>query len=166
MIKIKVLVTGLLLASAITSYAQEISKNTLGLRFGGGDGFGTEVSYQRGLGNNNRLEIDLGWKSNSDFDGFKLVGVYQWVWNLEGNFNWYAGVGGGVGNYDYDYREGDDRFRDSETFLLVAGQVGIEYNFDEVPIQLSLDTRPELGFGDFVDDLDFDIALGIRYRFK
>lgn len=163
---IKIYITVLLFAFVLTSNSQEISKNVLGFRLGGGDGFGTEVSYQRGLSNNNRLEVDLGWKSNSDFDGFKLVGVYQWLWNLEGNFNWYAGAGGGAGNYDYDFRIGNERIRDSETFLLLAGQIGIEYNFDEVPIQLSLDTRPELGFGDFIDDLDFDIALGIRYRFK
>jgi hypothetical protein len=48
--------------------------------------------------------------------------------------------------------------------VFVAGNVGIEYIFD-IPLLLSLDFRPELGFGDFNDDLDFDIALGIRYRF-
>ncbi len=163
--KVKYYFSAVFLALFFNSYSQEISKNTLGLRFGGGDGFGTEVSYQRGLENNNRLEIDLGWKNNDNFDGFKLVGVYQWVWNLEGNFNWYAGAGAGLGNYDYEIRVDNDKFNESETFLLAAGQVGIEYNFDEIPLQLSLDTRPELGFGDFVDDLDFDIALGIRYRF-
>jgi hypothetical protein len=23
--------------------------------------------------------------------------LYQWVWNIDGGFNWYAGVGGGLG---------------------------------------------------------------------
>ena len=53
---------------------------------------------------------------------------------------------------------------DDETFIFAAGDIGIEYNFD-IPLQLSLDFRPELGFGNYSDDLDFDIALGIRYRF-
>lgn len=140
--------------------AQEIAKNALGLRLGDSDGFGTEVSYQRALGDNNRLEVDLGWRSGNNYDGFKLAGLYQWVWHLDGDFNWYAGAGGGLGSYSYDVPGGDH----SETFAFIAGDVGIEYSFD-FPLLLSLDFRPELGFGDFNDDLDFDIALGIRYQF-
>ncbi len=139
--------------------AQEIADNAIGLRLGDSDGFGAEISYQRALGDNNRLEADLGWRSGNDYDGFKLTGLYQWVWELDGNFNWYAGAGGGLGSYSFDNNNFDD-----ETFFFVAGDIGIEYNFD-IPLLLSLDFRPELGFGDFRDDLDFDIALGIRYQF-
>ncbi|WP_299114139.1 hypothetical protein [uncultured Winogradskyella sp.] len=139
--------------------AQEIADNAIGLRLGDSDGFGAEISYQRALGDNNRLEVDLGWRSGNNYDGFKLTGIYQWVWELDGNFNWYAGAGGGFGSYSFDDNDFDD-----ETFFFVAGDVGIEYNFD-IPLILSLDFRPELGFGDFRDDLDFDIALGIRYQF-
>ncbi|WP_047546393.1 hypothetical protein [Psychroserpens sp. Hel_I_66] len=145
------------------SNAQDISDNAIGLRLGDSDGFGAEISYQRGLGDNNRVEIDLGLRSGNGYDGFKLAGIYQWVWNIEGGFNWYAGVGGGVGSYSFD-KPFNDNNDDSETFFFAAGDIGIEYNFD-FPLQLSLDARPELGFGDFRDDLDFDIALGIRYRF-
>ena len=137
--------------------AQDIADNAIGLRLGGGDGFGTEVSYQRFLGGNNRLEVDLGLRSGSDFDGFKLVGLYQWVWVLDGDFNWYAGVGGGLGSYDTNNSG-------SEAFAVAAGNIGIEYSFD-IPLMLSLDFRPELGFGNINNDLNFDIALGIRYQF-
>lgn len=141
------------------SSAQDISPNAIGLRLGDSDGFGAEISYQRALGDNNRLEFDLGWRSGNTFDGFKLAGLYQWVWNIDGGFNWYAGVGGGVGSYSFDNNELDD-----ETFLFAAGDIGIEYDFD-IPLLISLDFRPELGFGTYTDDLDFDIALGIRYQF-
>ena len=141
------------------SQAQEIADNAIGLRLGDSDGFGAEISYQRALGDNNRLELDLGWRSGNSFDGFKLTGLYQWVWSLDGNFNWYVGAGGGVGSYDFDAP-----INDSETFFFAAGDIGIEYNFN-IPLLLSLDFRPEIGFGDFNDDTDFDIALGIRYQF-
>ncbi|OUS00932.1 hypothetical protein A9Q86_09285 [Flavobacteriales bacterium 33_180_T64] len=145
-----------------TVNAQDISDNAIGLRLGDSDGFGAQISYQRALGENNRLELDLGITSGNNYDGFKLAGVYQWVWALDGDFNWYAGVGGGIGSINLDNTpQGVD---DSETFIFAAGNIGIEYNFD-IPLQLSLDARPELGFGDYRDDLDFDIALGIRYRF-
>jgi len=146
---------------ASLSSAQDIAKNAIGLRIGDSNGFGTEVSYQRALGESNRLEADLGWRSGRDYTGFKLVGLYQWVWHLDGDFNWYAGAGGGFGTYDYDNTNGKDYNR---TFGLLAGDVGVEYSFD-FPLLLSLDFRPELGFGSSTTDLDFDIALGVRYQF-
>jgi hypothetical protein len=156
------LLTAVILGFGFAATAQEISKNAIGLRLGDNDGFGGEVSYQRALGDNNRLELDLGLRSGKNHDGFKLAGLYQWVWPIENRFNWYAGVGGGLGSYDY---KDDSPFKDeSETFIFAAGDIGIEYNF-EIPLILSLDARPELGFGDFRNDLDFDIALSIRYQF-
>lgn len=140
--------------------AQEISENAIGLRFGDNDGLGAEVSYQRGLGDNNRLEFDLGWRSSSNFDAFKLTGLYQWIFPLDGSFNWYVGAGGGLASFSgKKLLDGE-----SETALFAAGDIGIEYNFD-IPLLLSLDFRPEIGFGDFDDDLNFDIALGVRYQF-
>ena len=147
------------------SVAQEISKNALGLRLGDGNGFGAEISYQRAISSSNRLEFDLGWRDEDHFDAFKLTGLYQWVFPIEGGFNWYAGAGGGFGSYDGDRAWFDKHHHDhSGTFLFLAGDVGIEYNFN-IPLLLSLDFRPELGFNDFDDDLGFDIGLGIRYQF-
>ncbi len=159
----------MLFGIAISANAQDISKNALGLRLGDNDGFGGEISYQRGLSGNNRLELDLGFRNSKDVDAFKLAALYQWVWNIEGGFNWYAGVGGGIGSWSYDRRIGNDRYKDSGTILFVAGDLGIEYNFDEAPIQLSLDIRPELYFNSDnyrEDNFGPDIALGIRYRFN
>ena len=137
--------------------AQRISKNALGLRLGDNDGFGGEISYQRYLHENNRLEFDLGWRDSNNVDAFKLVGLYQWVMPIDGGFNWYVGAGGGLGSFDAGDNDG--------TFLLVAGDIGIEYDF-EIPLLISLDMRPELGFNDnYSDDLDLDIALGLRYQF-
>ncbi|WP_034045205.1 hypothetical protein [Wocania ichthyoenteri] len=144
--------------------AQDISKNAIGLRLGDSDGFGAEISYQHALGENNRLELDLGWRDGKNYDGFKLAGLYQWVWDLDGGFNWYAGVGGGLGSFSVNVPGQKDI---TDTFVFAAGDIGIEYNFD-IPLLLSLDFRPEIGFGDDLydnNDLDFDIALGIRYQF-
>ncbi|MBT8253754.1 MAG: hypothetical protein KJN68_07270 [Bacteroidia bacterium] len=149
-------------AIANVSYGQSISNHAIGLRLGDSDGFGAEISYQLGIGDNNRLEFGLGWRDGSNYDAVRAIGLYQWVWNLDGNFNWYAGVGGGFASYSIDnLPAGSD---DSDTALLAAGDIGIEYDFN-IPLLISLDFRPEIGFGDFNDDLDFDIALGIRYQF-
>lgn len=163
----KVLLTAIILLSLVFSaQSQNISKNALGLRLGDNDGFGGEISYQRGLSKNNRLELDLGFRNSNDVDAFKLSGIYQWVWNIDGGFNWYAGVGGGLGSWNYDYRINGNQYKDNGTFIFVAGDLGVEYNFD-VPIQLALDIRPELYFNDNYRDDNFgpDLALSIRYRF-
>ncbi|MFI2743653.1 hypothetical protein ACG2LH_13010 [Zhouia sp. PK063] len=143
--------------------AQSISENALGLRLGDSDGFGAEISYQRALASNNRLEFDLGWRDGNHYDAFKLTGLYQWVWNIDGGFNWYAGAGAGVGSwsYDSDYNDHND---DDGVFAAIDGNLGIEYNFD-IPLLISLDFRPEFGINDYDDNVDFDIALGIRYQF-
>ena len=155
-----ILSTIMLIGLAFTTQAQDISKNALGLRLGDNDGFGAEISYQRGLSKNNRLELDLGWRNNNDVDAFKLAALYQWVWNIDGGFNWYAGVGGGIGSWN------DNNFDDNGTFAFAAGDIGIEYGFDEVPILLSLDFRPEIGAVNYYgNNYSSDIALAIRFQF-
>lgn len=164
----------MLVGLAFTAQAQAPGeKNAIGLRLGDNDGFGGEVSYQRWLGESNRLEFDLGWRDSRYYDAVKLVGLYQWVWNIEGGFNWYVGAGGGLGSWKYNNdvppwldNNNNNGYDESGTFLLLAGDIGIEYNFD-FPLQLSLDFRPEFYFGDDFREDDFgpDIALGARFRF-
>ena len=161
----------LLVAIAFSAEAQNISKNALGLRLGDNYGFGAEISYQRKLQKNNRLELDLGLRNNEYADSFKLVGLYQWIWNIEGGFNWYAGIGAGIGSWKYG-----DKFKknnpyyygsyDGGTYGLIAGDLGIEYNFD-FPLQVSLDFRPEFVLGNgYGRNYGSDIGLGLRYKFN
>lgn len=161
----KYIITSVVLLLAVfTSNAQDISKNALGLRLGDNDGFGGEISYQARLSPSTRLELDLGWRDGKNYDGFKLAGIHQWVWPIDNGFNWYAGIGGGLGSYSFNNNNGNDF---TDTFVFAAGNIGIEYNFD-IPLLVSLDFRPELGFGDESydnNDLDLDIALGIRFQF-
>ncbi|MDI5950011.1 hypothetical protein [Flavobacterium yafengii] len=160
----------MLIGLAFTAQAQDVSKNAIGLRFGDSGGFGTEITYQRGLSNNNRLELDLGWRNrnnykndNYDDNAIKLTALYQWVWNIEGGFNWYAGIGGGVGSYNRDYY--DNRDYNNGTFAFAAGDIGIEYNFD-IPLLISLDFRPEFGGnGYYENNYGSDVALALKYQF-
>lgn len=135
--------------SVFSINAQEISDHAIGIRFGDNNGFGGEISYQKKLGNANRLEIDLGLRKG---DAFKATGSYQWVWELEDRFNWFAGAGGGIASSN------------GSTAIFGAGVVGIEYNFD-IPLVISLDYRPEIGLTGFYDGFQSDFGLGVRYQF-
>lgn len=158
----------MLIGLAFTSQAQKVSENALGLRLGDNSGFGGEVSYQRGLSSNNRLELDLGWRNRANYNNngyddnaIKLAGLYQWVWNIDGGFNWYAGVGGGLGSYNSKYNGASN----NGAFVFAAGDVGIEYSFD-IPLLISLDFRPEIGgSGYYTNSYGSDIALGLRFKF-
>ena len=103
-------------------------QNALGLKWGT---YGTDLSYQRFLNNSNRLEFNLGMRT-FEFNRFTASALYQWVWNINGGFNWYAGGGAGVA------------FGEHIDFgLNILGNIGIEYNFN-FPLQLAFDYTPSL----------------------
>jgi len=165
----------LLVALSFTANAQRMSKNALGLRFGSDqENNGFEFSYQRKLSKANRFEADLGWAShgsdhyNDQYNSFKLTGLYEWVWKIDGGFNWYLGAGAGIWNYsyNYDYYKGH-YYSQNNVFATLDGDIGIEYNFD-FPLQIALDLRPAIYFGDTYHDDDFrsNLALALRYRFN
>jgi hypothetical protein len=153
------LLSGLMMLLAGPILAQ--SKRALGIRSGGGFGFGGELSYQHPF-KSNRLEFGLGWAGRGDYNGFSLTGIYQFVKPLENKFNWYYGIGAGVGTFN--------RYRNqlvennSVGRVGILGQIGVEYLFDVIPLQLSLDARPGafIGYG---AGIGVDVAVGARIYF-
>ena len=138
------------------AFAANAQENNLGVRFGGGQGYNAELSWQYGIGDN-RLEADLGWANYKEVSSFSLTGIYQFVYGLSNNFAWFIGPGA---HFGLTTVEGETKFA-----LALAGQVGIEYDFASIPLQLSLDIRPRLNV---IPSTNFhwgDIAFGIRYRF-
>lgn len=128
--------------------------NAIGIR----GGWGAELSYQRYVAPENRIEGTLGFNRY----GFSLEGMYQWTFSIDtyssGELKWYVGPGVGIGSWDND--DYDNGFSAG-----ILGQIGIEYAFRNAPIQLSIDYRP--GFY-FVPEGVFDstgFALGVRFCF-
>ena len=73
--------------------------------------------------------------------------------NIEG-LRWFYGAGGYVG------------FESGDTYLGPTGILGIDYKFTNVPINLSLDWKPEL---DIIPDINFvpdAFALSVRFTLK
>ncbi len=59
----------------------QVSSNALGVRFYGGDKFdGVEPSYQKGLNDRNRLELDASFGFKSDDSRVALYAIYHWDW--------------------------------------------------------------------------------------
>jgi hypothetical protein len=143
------------LSSALFAQAEGSS---IGLRFG----YPTEISYQKGLNNTNRLELGAGFRSYSGYyTNLSVSGVYQWVKSLSSvtdGLAWYFGGGAQVGFYSWS----------SLTYfpIVILGQAGIQYDF-KFPLRLSLDWRPGFQFGGFSYNgfVGDGICLGARYRF-
>lgn len=148
----------LLFAVVALSFASN-AQNALGVRFGAGSGANAELSYQMGLGAN-RLELDLGLGLFQEGERpFYLAGIYQWNFNIAGDFNWFVGPGAVL-----QYCPNHEAFRVS-----VAGQIGIEWAPSSIPFNFTLDARPSykiLGKSCGNNkDFGWGACLGIRYRF-
>jgi len=177
----KTLILAIILIATITaSLAQPRA-------IGGRLGYGMGVSYQHGFGEKNMLQVDLDIPCY--FWGAQGTVTYNWIfpiksWNKAGSWNWYAGVGGGVGylwgweGYRWRWKDNYLWIGKSNGNLLVgvAGMIGVEYNF-KFPLQLSLDYRPLVGpvlyFSRSNAGAGFNylglwassVAFGIRYNF-
>ena len=150
------------------SISAQVNPHAIGIRGGGGNyGNGAEISYQHGMGDANRLELDLGWRGNNgngnNYSSIHLAGIYHWDWNITEGLNWFVGPGAVVGLFTDKFNNNNDG-----VILGVGGQIGIEYDFNQhdVPLLLALDTRPMwrlIGFGK--GGAGYGGALSLRYTF-
>ena len=146
----------------VTSYAQ--TSNAIGVRLGGNDGDQSgEISFQLEKAGPYRMEFDLGFGSQKDvYSRVHLAVMYHWLTNTSKKFRWYIGPGALVNYFNYD-----SDLLDNEIGLNIGGQIGLEYNF-KAPFTISIDTRPMWGFlgnDDYAKGFNWDIALGLRFRF-
>ena len=145
----------LILAAALLGFAMAASAQprAIGVRAG----YGGEFSYQHGFGGNFG-ELDLGWYAHN----FDVVGIYDFVLGGNGLVNFYLGPGVYLGFYNN--RPHHEHY--SGVNAGIAGQVGVEWNIPQIPLQISIDWRPVYLFA--YEDVPFryeSFGLGIRYRF-
>jgi len=161
--KIAVIV-GLLVGLNTLGNAQAMGqtyKTALGVKVWG-DGGG--VSLKSFVQSNRALEgIMYFWNR-----GTRLTGLYEFHFDIEGapGLKWYVGPGAHLGfynnrYYDRNYYNGDG----SGTFIGIDGVLGLDYKFDDVPINLSLDWQPSIEFGANRGFWGGWGGLGVRYTF-
>jgi hypothetical protein len=155
----KVFVLSLVFCAFSTLAFSQVNAHTFGVRLGGGSYVGSELSYQKGISNANRIEFDFGYSVyNNDHDRIYALGIYHWDWNITDALNWYVGPGVGAGLFI--------GANQSSFNVTIGGQIGLEYDFlkeADVPILASVDVRP---MWDFLGDnagFGWGAALGIRY---
>jgi hypothetical protein len=138
------LVFAIAIASVTFGNAQE-----LGVRFGDISGGNVAIDGIFSTGQFSRLHADL---SIGDGVGIDLLWDFLYRPLSDEAFNWYVGVG--------PYIQIDDPF-----WLGIAGEIGMEYRFNSVPIALGIDYRPSISI---IEETDFHangFGFNIRYRF-
>lgn len=103
---------------------------------------------------------------DSRWHGFAITGLYevhQQAFDTD-RLNWYYGVGGHIGFWDANDKKWGDN-TGNYTIIGIDGILGLEYNFKEIPFNLSIDWKPAfnvIGYSGFWGDGG---AVSLRYIF-
>ncbi len=91
-------------------------------------------------------------------NGLGICGLYEKHFNIEAvnNLQWFAGFGGYVAF---------NRGAASNTNLGGAGIIGLDYKFEEIPLNISLDWKPELNIISKVAFEASGVGLSARFTF-
>lgn len=145
----------LFLFSAGDAQAQDY-KNAIGGRFGSANGISFKTTVNKGA----MLELIGNFRSNSGADYFNLTGLYQIykpINNAEG-LNFFYGGGATIGSYKVKGFDGD-------VYLSANGVLGLDYKFNGVPFNISLDWVPAFQIAPNTGFWGGDLGLGLRFTF-
>ncbi len=145
-----------ILTMSLSSAKAQDYNNAIGGRFGSANG----VSFKTALNKGAMLELVANFRSNKNTDYFKLTGLYEVYKPINGakGLNFYYGAGASIGSYKVKGFDGD-------VYFAANGVLGLDYKFDGVPINLSLDWVPALELTPNTGFYGGDVGLGVRFTF-
>ncbi|MEZ5084427.1 MAG: hypothetical protein R2750_13430 [Bacteroidales bacterium] len=161
----------LIIITASLAQTQEV-RSSLGLRGGGTSG----ITFKYIDADDTGFELIAGWREG----GFRLTGLLQKykpiATNKVPNLNLVTGIGAHAGYIHYDmyanyYHENYyyyGYYTKTKPVIGIDAMAAVEYHFESVPIQFSIDYKPYMEFfgkkGFRVDLWDFGFSL--RYMFN
>ncbi len=131
-------------------------KNAIGGRFGSANG----ISFKTGLSKGAMLELIGNFRSNKTYDYFNLTGLYEVYKPINGaqGLNFYYGGGATIGSVKAKGYDGD-------VYLSANGVLGLDYKFNSVPFNISLDWVPAFQLTPNTGFYGGDVGLGLRFTF-
>lgn len=142
------------------SFGQQYS-TAIGIK-GGYPGYGS-LNLKHFLGGSNAIEASVGGGAHHVW----LQGLYERNAALEGGLDWYWGLGADLGfwsnGYSY-YHKKSDRYYSGAWGGLDA-VIGMEYTFEEVPINIAADLGPTIRLFPYVG-FGWGGAVALRYAIK
>ncbi len=151
------LTVGFIVFSNTEASAQSTYKNAIGGRFGEANG----ITFKTFLNEKAALDLILNFQSRKNYSYFRLTGLYEVhkpIQNAAG-LRYYYGGGGTLGSVRYK------DFDESDLYVSVDGVLGLDYKFDELPLNVSLDWKPAI---EVAPNTEFDargFGLSVRFTF-
>lgn len=140
---------GLFISLTLCTKAQEYV-NAVGVRLGpNSPAITSGFTIKHFLNESNAVEGIVGIGNS----GLGLCGLYEWHHHIESvtHLQWFVGAGGYAA------------FRNKSSFIGAAGIVGLDYKFEQIPLNISLDWKPELNL---ITSVGFEAnTVGISARF-
>ncbi|MCB0802983.1 MAG: hypothetical protein KDB74_07785 [Flavobacteriales bacterium] len=152
-----ILIFGLLFSLGITKLTAQNYSTAAGVRGGGLNA----ISVKHFVDDGRALEgiVATRWR------GMQITGLYQihaQAFNVE-NLYWYYGGGAHIGFFngykDHPYFDDDKSY----TNIGIDGVIGLEYVFQEIPINISVDWKPEFNIIGASGVWFGDGGIAIRY---
>jgi len=121
------------------------------------------LSYKKIINENKALEGYLGTRGNGDFRFINLSGAYQIIQPIDiggiEELYYYYGVGASI--YFWNFKEEGPN---QSVTPGIQGYLGVEYTFEDRPINLTLDWIPSLFLSGELSGLQGGyFAIGVRY---
>ena len=149
---VMILVLGSLQRSSAQSVSDPGYKFALGVRLSSAaPTLSNSVSAKYFINDRDALEGLLSFGTRFGIGG--LYERHQLIGSIP-NFTWFYGGGGYLG------------FEDHNTYLGPTGIVGLDYKFQNVPLNLSLDWKPELDILPSINFVPDAFAVTVRFAFK
>jgi hypothetical protein len=153
---------GLMFFSFLEVRAQQDYRTALGLRLNGGAG----ISCRHFLTDKHSVEgiLYTRWR------GLNITGLYTVNTRVftEPGFSFFIGGGAHMGFWDSSRNPWwDDNKNNNNSRLVIGvdGQIGLEYVFEEIPLNLSIDWKPAFNIIGITNFWAGDAALSVRYTF-
>jgi hypothetical protein len=151
--KILLAIAAFLLALAAT--AQSPYNKAIGIKFPAGTG----LTYKKFVTQKAAMEFQALYATES----FRLAGLYEFHFpfsKAEG-LNWYVGPGAHLGFYKNQYQKSYS----SKMDLGIDGVIGLDYKFNGLPVNVSLDWQPSVSFsGNSGANASYG-GVAVRYAF-
>lgn len=144
----------LLLIGSTTAFSQQY-RHAVGLKLG----YDFALTYKMNLSEANSIDLGVNLHPWGTF-GLNVYGYYNWQWaiNQVPGLSWYVGPGAHIG------------FFSNAFYLSINGLIGLEYKFQNIPLALSIDWGPGVGFVMAKETFRVGFAgyyggLGVKYTF-
>ncbi len=135
-------------------------KSAIGARLG----YPFAASYKTFITEPGAVELFAGFRGYAGYSWFSINGAYEHHFPISGveNLSWYAGGGAGVQFWTWR-----NAALDGNTSISVMGVLGLDYKFEDIPLNLSIDWMPTVFLNGYIQGFGGGYgSLSARYTLK